>query len=108
MTEPKKFKKGKHSYVRYGPNFKEVRVEKENKTTSPPAPSPVSVSVDFDAQTAMGVYANMTMIHQSDSEVILDFVFIPPGQSRGRTRARVILPPKQAKKLASILTTPKS
>ena len=104
MTEPKRFKRGKHTYTRWGPNFKEVRVDGAKKDQCPSNQKPPPISVDIDANTAMGVYSNLTMVHRSATEVILDFVFLQPGQHRGRLRSRVILSPRQVKRVAELLS----
>ena len=103
MTEPKKFTRGKHTYTRWGPNFKEVRLEKtvEKQKVEPAAPT--SFSVDVDDATAQGVYSNTTLVHMSEEEVVLDFVYLFPGQGRGRVRSRVIIPLAHVGKLSTLL-----
>ncbi len=101
MTEPKKFKKGKHTYTHWGPNFKEVRLEKPSKNVEPQE-SP-SIAIDIDAVTALSVYSNFSIVHRSSEEVILDFLFLPHGRTRARVRSRVILSYRHVKKLAQLL-----
>lgn len=103
MTEPKRFKRGKHTYTNWGHNFKEVRIEGKPKEKPAAPPQQTSLSIDIDSTTDMGVYSNLTMVHKSPTEVILDFIFLQPGRNRGRLRSRVILSPKQAKKLSALL-----
>jgi hypothetical protein len=103
MTEPKKFQKGKHSYTRWGPNFKEVRVEGPKKESQGLGPEAGNLTMDVDAITAMGVYSNFSVAHQSTDEVILDFGFVAPGQTRGRVRSRIVLSHPQVERLAQLL-----
>lgn len=102
MTEPKRYTRGKHTYIHWG-KFKEVRVQGKSKERKSPPPTQETISLDLDGQTAMGVYSNFPMVHRSNDELILDFVFLPPGQRKGRIRSRVILPLQQAKKLSQVL-----
>lgn len=96
MTEPKRFKKGKHTYTRWGHNFKEVRVDA-------PTSGPPPLSIDVDSQTAAGVYANLTLAHRSSDEIVLDFLFRPPGQTKARIRSRVVLSHLEAERVAKLL-----
>lgn len=102
MTDFKKFSKGRHTYTKFGPNFKEVRVEGGQTGETPPQPQ-TPVSIDVDDETAQGVYSNTVVLHQSPEELVLDFTFLPPGQTRGRVRSRVVLPYKNAAELAKML-----
>src|SRR4051812_21215671 len=99
MTEPKKFKKGKHSYTRWG-NFREVRVESAAKKD--PA-SEQQVPVEMDSQVESGIYSNLTVVHQSPDEVVLDFCFQSPERKNPKVRSRVILSPGHAARLAKAL-----
>ncbi len=103
MTEPKQFKRGKRTYTRWGPSFKEVRVEGPSKEAVPLATA-TSVSFDVDPQTEIGVYSNVTTVHRSDEEVILDFAFLSPGQARGRVRSRVVIPLSHVQRLSTLLS----
>jgi hypothetical protein len=102
VSEPKQFKRGKHTYTHWGTNFKEVRVEGKPKKQEP-QPQDITVSMDVDSITEMGVYSNFFMLHRSADEVIIDFCFIPPGQTRGRIRSRVVMPFQQVGQLAEML-----
>lgn len=103
MTEPKRFNKGKHSYTRWGPNFKQVQVHGKKNKKPHPQPEEVSLSVDLDDKDALGVYSNMTLVHRSSEEVVLDFVFLPPGSKKGKVQSRVVIPIKSVGKLSKLL-----
>jgi len=103
MTEFKKFSKGRHTYTKFGPNFKEVRVEGKPKEGELLPEALPGVSIDIDPVTAQGVYSNVSVLHQAPEELVLDFVFLPPGQRKGRVRSRVVLPYKNAAELAALL-----
>ncbi|MCB4756869.1 MAG: DUF3467 domain-containing protein [Elusimicrobia bacterium] len=103
MTEPKRFKRGRRTYTKWGPNFKEVRVQGSTPPEGSLPPPSTSVTIDLDPVTELGVYSNMSALFLSGEEVILDFVFLPPGQSRGRIRSRVVLPFPHVHRLADVL-----
>lgn len=54
--------------------------------------------------TAQGLYANLAIVSNMDSEFILDFAFIQPGQNPVKVHSRIIMSPKQAKRLAVTLS----
>ena len=55
-------------------------------------------------QVAQGMYANLAIVSNMDSEFILDFAFVQPGQNPVKIHSRVIMSPKQAKRLAVTLS----
>ena len=61
-------------------------------------------NIKLDDQIAKGTYANVAVLHNSDAEFILDFVFMEPQRGRGQVVSRVISNPKTAKKLMLGLT----
>lgn len=70
----------------------------------PPAkPDPKRLQIQIDDATALGTYANMTLVNHTETEFILDFVFIPPTDPRAKVRSRIISSPKHAKRFLSAL-----
>ena len=61
------------------------------------------VQIDIDEQTAQGVYSNLTLSNFSREEFVLDFAFVQPLVPKGKIRSRVILSPKNAKRLVAML-----
>ena len=104
MTEPKKFKKGKHSYTRWGSHFKEVRVEKSTDRPEGSDGVPFDVTLETEAAVQLGVYSNMSVLHLSPEEAILDFCFVPHRQKKGWVRSRVILSHAHLKKLKKLIS----
>ena len=45
----------------------------------------------------------MTLVNHTETEFILDFVFIPPTDPRAKVRSRIISSPKHAKRFLSAL-----
>jgi len=104
MTEPKRFKKGKHSYTRWGAHFKEVRVESLSAGTPAPGDIPVDVALEADAATQLGVYSNMSVMHLSPEEAVVDFCYVPPNSKKGWVKARVIVSHKHLRKIKKLIS----
>ena len=66
--------------------------------------TPMQLRLEMDPATAQGVYANLVMIAHTESEFVLDFVFVQPPNRKATVRSRVILSPRQAKRLVGALT----
>jgi hypothetical protein len=59
------------------------------------------IQIDIDEQTFNGVYCNLAAISHTETEVIMDFIYIHP--PKGRVRSRVITSPAHAKRLLKAL-----
>ena len=57
------------------------------------------LQVDIDDATARGVYANLALITHSETEFLLDFVFLQPQAPKARILSRIISSPAHAKRL---------
>ncbi len=68
-----------------------------------PPPGETQIQIDLDEGTAQGAYCNLTLINHSDAEFVFDFAFLQPGVPRARVRSRIILSPRQAKRLLGAL-----
>lgn len=62
-----------------------------------------SLKISLDDKTAQGSYANLVMVSHAESEFVLDFMFLQPGRNEARVGSRVIISPRQAKRLMSAL-----
>ena len=58
-----------------------------------------SLPVDIDEATARGTYANMALITHSETEFLLDFIFLQPRSPRAKVLSRIISSPAHAKRL---------
>jgi len=99
--EPKKFVSGKHQYTKWG-KLTEVRTMSEPKTPTPPA-GPVQLQVEMDDATAQGVYANLAAMSHTETEFVLDFLFVQPNAPKAKLRSRVISSPVHAKRVLAAL-----
>ncbi|MDX9720485.1 MAG: DUF3467 domain-containing protein [Myxococcota bacterium] len=62
-----------------------------------------SLQIQIDEPIARGVYANLTLVSTTDNEFVLDFAFIQPSRAGAKVQSRVIVSPRQAKRLAMTL-----
>lgn len=62
-----------------------------------------SLEIKIDPEVAQGRYSNLVAISHSESNFVLDFIFIEPQQPKGRVFSRVIASPQHAKKLLRAL-----
>ncbi len=61
------------------------------------------VKIHMDEKLASGVYSNLVMVHQTDSEMVLDFLFLQPGQPKANLRSRGVTSPRHIKRLIGVL-----
>lgn len=61
------------------------------------------IQVDLEPEIANGVYSNLVISNFSSEEFTLDFVYLQPQTSKGLVRSRVILSPRNAKRLSRLL-----
>ena len=59
--------------------------------------------IQLDEKVAVGHYVNMSLVNHTETEFILDFVFIQPMEPRAKVRTRVISSPKHAKRFLNAL-----
>ncbi len=57
------------------------------------------IQIEIDDQTAQGVYSNLAMIGHSETEFVLDFIFVQPRAAKAKVRARIITSPAHVKRL---------
>ena len=99
--EPKKFKKGKHQHTDWGHGVKEIRKMKE--TPAKPEGKQPSLQVKLDEETAQGKYANLASIGHGETEFVIDFMFLQPGQPKAKVHSRVISSPVHTKRFLGAL-----
>ena len=93
MTEPKKYKKGRHVYTKWGGQVKEVKVMPEQQEKQ------VQIRIELDDAMAQGAYANLAFIRHSETEFTIDFIYVQPQEPKAKVRARVISSPGHTKRL---------
>ncbi|HAH05913.1 MAG TPA: DUF3467 domain-containing protein [Elusimicrobia bacterium] len=66
-------------------------------------PNPVQLQVDADDATAQGVYANLAGVMHTETEFVLDFLFLQPNQPKAKLRSRIISSPLHTKRMLAAL-----
>jgi hypothetical protein len=59
----------------------------------------IKLEIQLDEEIAQGVYANLAVVNHSDTEFVLDFIFVQPQAPRAKVRSRVITSPSHAKRM---------
>ncbi|MEK7232826.1 MAG: DUF3467 domain-containing protein [Elusimicrobiota bacterium] len=57
------------------------------------------LQVEIDEAVARGLYANLALITHSETEFLLDFLFLQPQASKTKVLSRIISSPVHAKRL---------
>jgi Protein of unknown function (DUF3467) len=63
----------------------------------------VKLELKIDDAIGAGTYANLAIVNSSDSEFVLDFAFIQPGRPKAKIASRIVMSPKNAKRMAKLL-----
>jgi hypothetical protein len=64
-----------------------------------PNPQQVQIQIQIDEATSNGVYTNMALVNHSETEFVLDFIYVQPQMAKAQVRSRVISSPKHVKRL---------
>ena len=97
--KPFKFSKKNREYIKWSKNLKEVRITHTKPDSGKAAPLPAGI----DDNAVREIYANMAVISHTETEFVLDFIFLQSSQPKARVRPRVIASPLSAKRLCAAL-----
>jgi len=64
-----------------------------------PQPQSVQIQIEIDETTAQGIYTNLAMIAHTETEFVLDFVYIQPQAPKAKVRTRIVSSPAHTKRL---------
>lgn len=64
-----------------------------------PKNAEVKLEIQIDEEMAQGVYANLAVVNHTDTEFVLDFIYVQPQAPRAKVRSRVVTSPKHFKRL---------
>lgn len=67
------------------------------------APGTPRLQIQIDDAVSQGAYANMTLVNHTETEFLLDFIFVQPMEPRAKVRSRIISSPKHAKRFLGAL-----
>ena len=56
------------------------------------------LQIEIDEATARGIYTNLALITHSETEFILDFLFLQPQSPKSKVGARIVSSPVHAKR----------
>jgi len=65
--------------------------------------SKVNIEIQLDEAIAQGAYVNLAMVNHTETEFIMDFIYVQPQQPKAKVRARLITSPKHTKRLLEAL-----
>ena len=63
----------------------------------------VSLQIQLDDDVAQGSYINLVMLNHTETEFVLDFIYVQPQQPKAKVRSRIICSPRHAKQLLGAL-----
>jgi hypothetical protein len=61
------------------------------------------LQIEIDENVARGVYTNLALITHSETEMLIDFLFLQPSAAKTKVLARMITSPVHAKRLLAAL-----
>ena len=99
--QPKKRVKGKHQQTDWGHGVKQVR--KLKRVPAEPGAKAPGIDIGLDEATARGVYTNAAKVSHTETEFVLDFMFLQPGAPKTKIHTRLVTSPKHAKRFARAL-----
>ena len=71
--------------------------------TQNPPPKKINIQVQLDDDVAQGSYTNLVMINHTETEFVLDFIYVQPQQPKAKVHSRIICSPKHTKQLLRAL-----
>ena len=63
----------------------------------------VNIQIQLDDDIAQGAYSNLVLVNHTETEFILDFIYVQPQQPKAKVRARLITSPRHTKRLLEAL-----
>ena len=66
-------------------------------------PQQPAINIELSEEVAEGIYSNLAIISHSNAEFVVDFIRLMPNVPKAKVKARIILTPQHAKRLAKAL-----
>jgi hypothetical protein len=67
-------------------------------------PNAQPLQIEIDENVARGIYTNLALITHSETELLIDFLFLQPQTPKTKVLARMITSPIHAKRFLAALT----
>src|SRR5207253_4732235 len=64
-----------------------------------PKPPEIQLQIQLEDDVANGQYINMALVNHTETEFILDFIFVQPQQPKAKVLSRIVTNPKHMKRL---------
>lgn len=64
---------------------------------------PVQLKIEIDDETAQGIYSNLALLSHTETEFVIDFVYIQPQAPKAKVRTRILSSPAHTKLLLTAL-----
>lgn len=61
------------------------------------------IKIEMEKEKAGGVYSNLALVHHTETEFILDFLYLQPQHPVAKVQSRIITNPKHAKAILEAL-----
>lgn len=61
------------------------------------------VKIEVDEAISQGIYSNFGVVNHTDTEFVMDFIFVQPMDERAKVRSRIISSPRHAKRFLMAL-----
>lgn len=74
-----------------------------NKPPEGQKASQPQIQIQVPPEVAQGAYVNLTLVNHTETEFVLDFIYIQPLEPRATVRSRIISSPRHAKRLLAAL-----
>ena len=65
--------------------------------------NPQSLQIEIDEAVARGVYTNLALLTHSETELIIDFLFLQPQTPKTKVLTRIVTSPVHAKRFLAAL-----
>ena len=65
--------------------------------------NPQPLQIEIDENVARGVYTNLALITHSETELLIDFLFLQPQTPKTKVLARIVTSPVHAKRFLAAL-----
>ena len=64
---------------------------------------PLQLKINLSDEVAQGMYINLVMVNHTESEFVVDGLYVQPQQPKAHVRSRLILSPRHTKRLLMAL-----